>query len=363
MVSIALIGLGAAARNIHMPAYKRLKDRVRVVGACDSDLAARQYGRDQYGIRHVFETPAQMLRAIRADVVAVCTPPEFHEEHVLEALDSRCHVFCEKPLADTLQQADRIVAAAEYAGRLVVVNNQFPYMNIHRAAKARIGSPDFGRLQYLHVWHTMQRTEVTEAGWRGKLVRRLCFEFGIHVFSLVRYMFDDTPSRLLAHMPAIGGSTSDVINVIALEFADGRAASVVLDRVSPGPERYLDMRLDGERAAIHTSIGGELGLTAGVHPRGKRPFIEFRFVKGGKATLQVGSRSTVIARDERNTFTDATAYHFSRFIDALEFGTRPAGCADDNRNTLALVLAAYESAASRSWIEMSRYGAAKPAMV
>ena len=54
----------------------------------------------------------------------------------------------------------------------------------------------------------------------------------------------------------LGIARCDVVNVISLEFPDGRAASIVLDRLSKGPERYLDMRLDGEFASIHTSIGG-----------------------------------------------------------------------------------------------------------
>ncbi len=70
------------------------------------------------------------------------------------------------------------------AGRVVAVNNQFPAMNIHSAAKREIGSRRFGELLYLHAWHTMRADAHTEHGWRGELQRRLCFEFGIHVFDL-----------------------------------------------------------------------------------------------------------------------------------------------------------------------------------
>jgi hypothetical protein len=49
-----------------------------------------------------------------------------------------------------------------------------------------------------------------------------------------------------------------------MEFADGRGASIVLDRASRGPELYLDMRLDGESAIVHTAIGGRVRLAAGI---------------------------------------------------------------------------------------------------
>jgi predicted dehydrogenase len=353
-ISIALVGLGAVVRTIHMPAYAKLRDQVRVVAGCDPDATAREYARRKWGLK-VFESQHDMLKATQPDIVAICTPPWLHQEQVLLSLEHGCHVFCEKPLAEDLTQADRMVEASRHARRLVVVNNQFPYMKIHLAAKERIGSPQFGELLYLHAWHTMRTNDQTEAGWRGELARRLCFEFGIHVFELVRFFFEQNPIRLLAHMPNPGRRAKcDVINVITLEFDDGRGASIVLDRLSRGPERYLDMRLDGESAAIHTSIGGRVRFAAGIHTRERRPYLEFSFIKGGRAVLEDGSQSKVLAQDGINPFGDSTARHFANFIRAIRDGSEPPGNVRDNRNTLALVMAAYDSARSGEWIDMRR---------
>jgi predicted dehydrogenase len=355
MTSVAIIGLGAVVRNIHMPAYSQLGGRVRVVAGCDSNRAAREHARDKWRLP-VFENPREMIESVHPNVVAVCTPPWLHREQVLLALDHGCHVFCEKPLADDLAQADDMVRASEQTGRIVVVNNQFPYMNIHLAAKKQIGSREFGELLYLHAWHTMRTDEVTEAGWRGELARRLCFEFGIHIFELVRFFFENTPARLLAHMPnPRARAKCDVINVIAMEFADGRGASIVLDRASQGPDRYLDLRLDGESAIVHTSIGGRVQIEAGIHTRERRPFLKLALVKGGKAEWRKGSRSKLIATDGINPFGDATARHFAAFLDAIQNGGTPPGNVRDNRNTLALVIAAYDSAASGTWVDMKQY--------
>jgi len=235
MISLGMIGLGAVVRNIHLPAYSQLSGRVRVVAGCDPDPAARAYAREKGRLPAIFEDPREMLEKTRPDVVAVCTPPRFHRDHVLLALEHGCHVFCEKPLAEDLAQADDMIQAADGAARLVVINNQFPYMDIHLAAKKRLGSPEFGRLLYLHAWHTMRPTHATEAGWRGELSRRLCFEFGVHVFELVRFFLEMNPVRLVAHMPNPGGAgKGDLINAIALEFADGRGASMVCDGLSGG---------------------------------------------------------------------------------------------------------------------------------
>lgn len=139
---------------------------------------------------------------------------------------------------------------------------------------------------------------------------------------------------------------TDLINVVSVEFPDGRAATFILDRLSKGPERYLDIRLDGDHATIHTFIGGELRCQIGMYTRERRPFLDFSLVKGGKAELQVGNRSKVIAKDTLNPFKAATSMLFSKFIDALENQTTPPCSAKDSRDTLALILAAYESASS-----------------
>ena len=297
-----------------------------------------------------------MIAATAPDIVSICTPPALHVEQSLMALEGGCHVFCEKPLAESLADTDKLIFAAQKANRQVVVNNQFPFMNIHRAAKAAIGSPEFGKLLFLQAWQVFHPDEITEADWRGRLRRRLCFEFGIHVFSLVRYFFDVEPTAISAQMPnPLSKFRSDALNLITLEFADGRAASIILNRLSNAPERYLDMRLDGENASIHTSIGGEVRFEAGMHTRQKLPFFGFNFVKGGKAVLQNGTKSKIIAKDGINPFASSTAYHFNNFIDALNNGSEPPGTAADNRKTLALVFAAYDAAESKRTICLKDY--------
>ena len=355
MVRVAIIGLGAATRNIHVPAYARLGSRVSIVAGCDVSEDARNMGL-KCGIPTVFDDPREMIQKTAPDIVSVCTPPASHFEHTLLALHEGCHVFCEKPLTDSLDNADLLIREAERVGRQIVVNCQFPYMEIHLSAKKLIGSPEFGRLLFLQAWQTFQPTVTTESGWRGELKRRVGFEFGIHVFELIRFFFDDTPVSVAAQMPEIlPAGASDLINIVTTQFADGRAASMVLNRISKGRERYLDMRLDGENASIRTSIGGRLEIKAGLHTRTRRPFLGVDVVAGGKATLENGTRTRVIAKDGMNPFASATARHFENFIDELWRGVPPRGSAADHKKTLALVFAAYDAAQSGRTVNVNRY--------
>jgi predicted dehydrogenase len=122
-----------------------------------------------------------MLERTKPHILAVVTPPDSHFALTSLGLQAGCHVFCEKPFMTNLDEADAIIGMARDAGRRVVVNNQFRFMRIHRAAKQMIGSPEFGDLVFLTMHQTFFVTLQTEAGWRGETIRRTGREFGTHV--------------------------------------------------------------------------------------------------------------------------------------------------------------------------------------
>src|SRR5205807_7977565 len=91
------------------------------------------------------------------------------------------------------------------------------------------------------------------------------------------------------------------------------------------------------------------------HTRARRTYLSFRFGKGGKAVWQNGNRSRILAKEGINPFARATAVHLGNFIDALEQNKTPTGTASDHRKTLALIFAAYDSAAAGCSIELAPY--------
>ena len=93
----------------------------------------------------------------------------------------------------------------------------------------------------------------------------------------------------------------------------------------------------------------------GLRTRERRPFVGLNFAPGGKATLQCGAREKIIARDGINPFASATAVHFGRMIDSLERGVDPPATARDNRRTLAMAFAAYDSAEAGRSLDVEPY--------
>ncbi|MFZ5708394.1 MAG: Gfo/Idh/MocA family protein [Pseudomonadota bacterium] len=336
-LGIAVIGLGAAARNIHLPAIGKIGD-LRIVGGVDpvADPARFPFP--------VFRSTAELWSAVTPDIVAIVTPPDSHYALTLEALGRGAHVFCEKPFVLTLEEGRTVIARAAEARRQVVVNNEFRFMNVHEAARGAIGSRDFGDLLFVSIHQTFHVTETTESGWRGASRRRTCFEFGTHALDLCRYFFGEEPWAISARMPKPGRPDGpDYLNLIQLEFSGDRVAHITLDRLSRGPHRYLDIRLDGTEACIETRLGGQAQMTVGIRGGSRRPFVQLDLAPSASAHLLVGDRRRRLATDPGDLFPHSTAKLLGAMVAALRTGATPPCSAADNIHTLALMLAAYDS--------------------
>ena len=334
---VAVCGLGAAARQIHLPAYKKTPD-IEVVGGYDPAAKSEDFSFP------IFASLDEMLEQTKPDMLAIVTPTETHFELTKAGLQAGCHVLCEKPFMSSVEEARATVELSQQVGKSVVVNNQYRFMNIHEAAKSSIGSDAFGYLLFMSVNQTFFLSDQTEEGWRGNDPQRTCKEFGIHALDLARYYFGEDPISISARMPKGKDPDSpDYLNLIQLEFSGDRVAHITLDRLSRGPHRYLDIRLDGSDGIVETSFGGKFELHAGIKGGSRKPYLEADISLGGRARLYQGDKYKKLASDPLDVFANATYKLVSAFMAAVEKGDVPPCSAADNMRTLALVYAAYES--------------------
>lgn len=259
-------------------------------------------------------------------------------------MEAGCHVLCEKPFVTTLAEADQLLALSRARSRWIVVNNQYRFMDIHAEAKRRLGQPGFGELLFLSAQQSFFTSEASEAGWRGQAEERTCREFGTHVLDLCRFFFEEEPRSLLARMPRpLREGGPDHLDLIYMEFSRGRAAHVLLDRLNRGPHRYLTLWLDGSEGAIEARLGGGAALCVGIRGGSRRPFVQADVSGGGRARLYHGDDFRTIASEPLDVFARATRRLLEAFLRALATGGTPPCHAEDNRRTLALMLAAYDS--------------------
>ncbi len=345
LVRTALVGLGGAAERILLPALALLPD-VRVVAGCDVEAGARERAAGRWRIPRVYGAAAEMLEEEHPDIVVVATPPLNHCTPCLLALEHGCHVFCEKPFMPSLEDADRVIAAAQRAGRLVAVNNQYYQMPIYQTVRQLLDSGAPGRLYHIQAWQHVYLLPSTEGGWKAALQpRRVLYEFGTHALDLICQFFGGYPEAVATRIPrALPAVDADVFVTMRLDFPQERVATVVLNRISHAPKKYLEMRLDCENACVHSSLGGVAHLELGWNSALRRPGLKFGVATGGEAYWHRGGRVQTLSRQSYRAFHRAAAAHFSRFVAATRTGDEPPVSAVHAREVLKTVLAAYESA-------------------
>ena len=118
-VRVLVVGLGTMGMS-HARAYQAI-DGFTLVGLCTRNSAGRADLDEAFAGVPRYETLPEALRDLRPDAVSICAYTEHHAPMALEALDAGAHVFCEKPLAETLEAAERVVAAAREAKKALLV--------------------------------------------------------------------------------------------------------------------------------------------------------------------------------------------------------------------------------------------------
>ncbi|MDQ3242916.1 MAG: Gfo/Idh/MocA family oxidoreductase, partial [Gemmatimonadota bacterium] len=171
---VAVLGLGEAGYQMHLPALAQMKN-VTIAGACDLDATRRASVAAAWKVP-VFDTLERMLSEAKPDVLIIATPPDSHARICLQAIGAGCHIICEKPFTATLEEADTVIAAADAAERGIALNHEFREMPIFRAVLDEIGGAKGRDIVFAQLWQNMDMAPWMEKGWRGKMQRRTLHE-------------------------------------------------------------------------------------------------------------------------------------------------------------------------------------------
>lgn len=132
MLKVGIIGSGTMGR-MHAQAWANTK-RVEIAGIYDVDINRAQALASRYSARAL--EFSQLLKEV--DIVDICTPTHTHHQYVIEAARAGKHIFCEKPLARTLEQGEEILKEIEKAGVKFMVGQVLRWFPEYRKAKQMI---------------------------------------------------------------------------------------------------------------------------------------------------------------------------------------------------------------------------------
>ncbi len=327
-----LVGCGGITRS-WLPPIQAMGS-VEIVGLVDIVLDNARARAQEYGLEGALigDDLEAVLDQTRPDVVFNCTIPEAHTAVTLTALARGCHVLTEKPLADTLDNARRLVAAAQSAGRiLAVIQNRRYDANIRRL-RHLVEGQTVGPLTTVHCDFLLG---AHFGGFRDHMPHVLLLDMAIHTFDAARLITGADPVSVYCHEwnPAGSWYDRDASAVAIFEMADGLVYTYRGSWCAEGLNTTWesDWRLIGQQGSIRwdgaTAIVAERVAKAGGLRWEMEPVQVPAFDPGEK----VGAHGGVIRE----------------FIRCVRSGGRPETAAEDNIKSLAMVFGAIESAETR----------------
>ena len=233
VLSTAKIGIGKV-----IPATAAAA-RCEVVAIASRDLGRAQAAASELGIARAYGSYEDLLADPDVDAVYNPLPNHLHAEWTIAAARAGKHVLCEKPLATTTGDAERMIEACEAEGVLLMEAFMYRLHPTWEAVRASVASGRIGELRVVQSWFSYFNDDpgdirnIVEAGG-GAL-----YDIGCYCVNLSRMLFGAEPERVQGSMmrdPIMG---IDILTSAILDFDDGMATFTCSTRAEPDQRVHI----------------------------------------------------------------------------------------------------------------------------
>jgi predicted dehydrogenase len=316
-IRIGVIGGGAAAEGIHLPALARTTG-IAVTAVVDPVCDRIEHLKRTFSVPAGFADYRDAIAHVDAAILGI--PHQLHAPVAIDLLNAGVHVLVEKPMALTTAECDAMIEASERSGALLAVGLLRRFAPTLRWTKEALASGLLGPIVSFDVQEGMVfRWPVKSAAMFSPSCGGVSADLGAHVLDLLLWWFGECASFQYWD-DAAGGVEADA--VIELEMANGVAGRVELSRTR-------DLRnscvIRGERATLEvgTKTDSSIRLTPAY----------------GHATL--AGRATTLAQQPPGNLADLFAWQMEDFVRAVTTRTAPAVPGREARRSVAILEACY----------------------
>lgn len=335
--------LGAGIGEQHLNAYLALPGRFTVKVICDADRArAQALAVHAPGCRISGDAEATIADP-ECDVIDICLPPRLHGPVALAALAAGKHVICEKPLAASVVEADRMAAAAAAADRILMPVFQYRYGHAIQTMKTLIergiaGKALVGTLET----HWNRGADYYAVPWRGAWEGErggAVLSHAIHVHDLAAFFFGR-----ITHVSAMTDTRVNSIETedcAAITFRTESGALVTSSITLGSATDMSRLRL----------VFDELTAESGRSPYAPGQD-EWRFTAREPGRQGIVDETLAQINAENARIPQGYAGQFAAFADALEGTDAAVVSIGDGVRSIELVAAIYEAARTGTRLQL-----------
>lgn len=283
---VGVVGAGAIAQACHIPGYIRNKHCV-LAAFTDPALARHKEIEEKFPHVRGYTSLDEMLAKEDLDIVSVCTPNKYHAASTIAALKAGCHVLCEKPIAASLQEADRMIATAKQSRKKLMIGFSHrlyrgPNTCKQMLQKKVIGKPFMIRVRFAHGgpypgWAKDKWFYEPDIAAGGAML-----DMGIHAIDLALWLYGPVTAVSAKAATLIKRIAVDDNAVLLLEFASGALGYVEVGWTSkPG---FTGFELYGTEGSLICDYVRGLQLCSGKASAGTDSVNEWKMIDDKPAT-------------------------------------------------------------------------------
>lgn len=249
-IGFGIIGSGSVSAH-HIKSLFESTDGY-LVGICSADKDTARKLAEENGVLY-FDSAKNMIDCPDVDVVNICTPSGTHADLAEKFLLAGKHVMIEKPVALTVEDAERVCRAAERNGKLCSVISQLRFFESSKRIKQAVSSGLLGRITFASAYMKYYRSPeyYAAADWRGRWDTDggLLMNQGIHGIDLLRYLAGEVSAVSAASRTLLHSIEADDTTAALLEFESG-AIGVTEGSTSVYPGYDLAIELCGTKGSV-----------------------------------------------------------------------------------------------------------------
>jgi predicted dehydrogenase len=268
-IGVGLIGTGYMGK-CHALAWNNVKaifgntSKPTLVHLAEIDPNIAKQKADEFGFEKSTADWRELISDSAVEVVSITTPNAFHAEMAITALEAGKHVWCEKPMAVTLSDAERMAAAARSSGRVAILGYNYIQNPVIRHVEEVLRNGTIGTVNHIRI--EMDEDFMADANalfyWKSEASSGYgaLDDFGVHPLSLLQTLFG-LPNRVLAHLskpyadrPTEDGFRRTVENFdvasILFELHGGLSGIIALNRSAWGRKGRIAIQIFGSQGSI-----------------------------------------------------------------------------------------------------------------
>lgn len=184
-----ILGAGGIATRRTLPGMQECK-MAEAVAMMDVNKAAALEAKETFGGKYVFDTEEELLACDEVEAVYIATPVFTHEAQVLAACAHKKHILVEKPLASSLEAAQRMMRAVADAGVFATEGYMMKFHDLNRKAKEMVDAGELGKIVFcrgqLSCWYPPIEgawRQIPEQGGGGALI-----DMATHIYDLLEWI-------------------------------------------------------------------------------------------------------------------------------------------------------------------------------